>query len=308
MAEPAAPSAPAAPAGATDISAAPAGTEAGAQPGGTPKAPAKAAPAKIWELKVNGKVQKFTEEQMIARASQSEASDQRFQEAAQMRKQAEAAMGRFKDPAQLMDALQDPALGLNKEQIREAMEAWYSKEFIEPEKLSPAEKRARDAEDKLKKYQKDEKDREAEKLQAADEARTADARKEIQAQIIEALEASDLPRTNFTIRRLAYWMSRNRDNGFDAPTSVLVGQVKNDFNTNLRDMVQASDGETLVRLLGDDIVTKLRKYDLEQLRKTRGQGSLPAAQDSEPAKKTDRAPTSAEVNQKIRELQRTGRY
>lgn len=271
-------------------------------------APAKAAPPKLYEVKVNGKVQKFTEEQLIAKASQSEASDQKFQEAAQMRKQNEAMLGRFKDPTKLMDALQDPSLGLSKDQIREALEAWYSREFIEPEKLSPAEKRAREAEDKLKKYEQQEKDAETKKLQDAEDQRTAEARTEIQNQIIEALETSDLPRTNFTIRRLAYWMSRNRDMGFDAPTSVLVERVRNDYNTNLREMVQKSDGETLIKLLGDDIVTKIRKYDLGELRKTRGGGTPPPSQDPAPTNKTNTSLSSAEVNQRLRELQRTGKY
>lgn len=287
-------------------SSAPAATGAAAT---APAAPAKLAPAKVWELKVNGKPQKFTEEQLLARASQSEAADQKFQEAAQMRKQNEAALGRLKDPAQFIEALQDPALGLTKEQIREAMEAWYSREFIEPEKLSPAEKKLREAEEKLKKYDKENQDREAQKLKDQQEAQTAQARGQIQAQIIEALESSDLPRTNFTIRRLAYWMNRNNDMGYNAPISALVERVRNDYNTNLREMVQSSDGETLIKLLGNDIVTKLRKYDLEQLRKTRGGGApIPQADPAAPKPSEERAPTSADVNRKIRELQKTGRY
>lgn len=280
---------------------------------GTTKAPASAAPAKpaapkLYEVKVNGKVQKFTEEQLIARASQSEASDQKFQEAAQMRKQNEAMLGRFKDPTKLMDALQDPSLGLSKDQIREAMESWYNREYIEPEKLSPAEKRAREAEDKLKKYEEKEKEADAKKLQEEDEKRTSDARTEIQNQIIEALETSDLPRTNFTIRRLAYWMGRNRDMGFDAPTSVLVERVRNDYNTNLREMVQKSDGETLIKLLGDDIVTKIRKYDLGELRKTRGGPAPTQSTDPAPAKDPERSISSSEVDRRLRDMQRTGKY
>jgi hypothetical protein len=312
MSEAAAPAAPAAAPASGSTPATPASSTPAAS-GSTPAAPAaatKPAPAKVWELKANGKSLKLTEEQLIARASQAEGADQRFQEAAQMRKQAEAALGRLKDPAQFIEALQDPALGLTKEQIREAMEAWYAREFIEPEKLTPAEKKLREAEEKLKKYDKENQEREAKKLKDEQDAQTANARKEIQTQIIEALESSDLPRTNFTIRRLAYWMSRNRDMGFDAPTSVLVERVRNDYNTNLREMVQSSDGETLIKLLGNDIVTKLRKYDLEQLRKTRGGGApTPPADPAAPVTPSgERVPTSADVNRKIRELQKTGRY
>lgn len=275
-----------------------------------PAAAAKPAQAKVFEVKINGKVQRFTEEQMIARVSQEEAADQRFKEAAQMRKQNEALLGRFKDPNKAIEALMDPALGLSKDQIREAFEGWYAKEFLETENLSPAEKRAREAEAKLKKYEEDEKGREEQKRKDEQEAMTSKAREEVQGQIIEALESSDLPKTNFTIRRLAYWIQRNNANKFDAPTSVLVAQVRNEFNSSMRDMVAASDGETLIKLLGEDLVQKLRKYDLEQLRKTRGGGTPPPADTggSPPAQKNERAPTSAEVTARIRELQKTGRY
>lgn len=283
----------------------------GAPQPGEAKAPAQATKPKTWELKINGKTQRFTEEQMIARVSQEEAADQRFKEAAQMRKQTESVIGRLKDPNRVIESLMDPALGLTKDQIREAFEGWYAKEFIETENLSPAEKRALAAEAKVKKYEDDEREREEQKQKAQQDAMTTQAREEVQGQIIEALESSDLPKTNFTIRRLAYWIQRNNANKFDAPTSVLVAQVRNEFNSSMRDMVSASDGETLIKLLGDDIVQKLRKYDLDQLRKSRGLPA-PAQQEGLPTAprtgNTERAPTSAEVNERIRQMQKTGRY
>lgn len=304
----------AAPSAATTDTSTPAQGTQGGQGAQDPKAAAaaaKPAQAKVYEIKINGKVQRFTEEQMIARVSQEEAADQRFKEAAQMRKQNESLLGRFKDPNKAIEALMDPALGLSKDQIREAFEGWYAKEFLETENLSPAEKRAREAEARVKKYEEDEKGREDQKLKEQNEAMTSEARKQVQGQIIEALETGALPKTNFTIRRLAYWISRNNANKFDAPTSVLVNQVRNEFNTSMRDMVAASDGETLIQLLGPDLVQKLRKYDLEQLRKTRGGGNPAPSRDetgAPPATKSDRPPTSAEVTQRMRQLQKTGRY
>lgn len=276
-----------------------------------PKAkPAPKAAAELFELKVNGKTVKMTKEELIQHASMGHAADQRFKEAAQMRKQAEAVIGKLRDPKSVISALQDPALGLSKDQIREQFEEWYAREFIEPESLTPEQKKLREAEAKLKKYEEDEKARAEEKLKNEQEAMTTQAREQLQGQIIEALETSGLPKTNFTIRRLAYWMQRNQANGFDAPIDVVVGQVRNEINSSLRDLVEASDGDVLIKILGDGVIQKLRKYDLEQLRKMRGQGGAPgrSIQESvEPTQKMDR-PTSSEVNQRIRELQRTGRY
>lgn len=281
-------------------------TQASASP---VKAPETAAPPKVYERKINGKVHKFTEDEMLARAGMAEAAEQRFSEAAQMRKQAENVIGRLRDPNQVMDALMDPALGLNKQQIKAQFEAWYEREFIETEKLTEDQKKLREAEKQIKKYADDDKKRADAKAQAERDEMTAAARGEVQKQIIEALETGSLPKTNFTVRRLAYWIQRNNANGFNAPTSLLVSQVRNEFNSSIRDMVESSDGEALIQLLGDGIIQKLRKYDLDQLRKLRGGGTPPADNGTPPVEdKRERPMSSSDVTQKLRELQRTGRY
>lgn len=311
--------APAAPAAASTPAAAPTqGQGQGADPAPATQAGAKptradpeeqAAPPKTWDVKVNGKTVKLTEEEMIERARLSEAAQQRFNEAAQLRRQAEAALGRIRDPESMMEALLDPALGLSKDEIRARFESWYEREFIEPEKLTEDQRKLRDAEAKIKKYAEDEKQREEAKRQAEQEELTQRAREEIQGQIIEALESGKLPRTNFTVKRLAYWIQRNQANGFNAPTSLLVSQVKNEFNASIRDMVEASDGEALIQILGDSIVQKIRKFDLEQLRRLRGAGTQPVEQSTAPTEtRREHPPSSADVTAKLRELQRTGRY
>jgi hypothetical protein len=289
-------------------------TEAGSKPTGKATDAAATPPPKTYEVKVNGKIQRMTEDEVLARARMAEAAEQRFNEAAKIKKSAEAAIGRIRDPEQMMDALMDPALGLSKDQIRQKFEEWYEREFIEPEKLTEDQKKLREAEKQIKKYADEAKQREQAKQQAEQEELTAKARGEIQQQIIEALETNALPKTNFTVRRLAYWIQRNQANGFNAPTSLLVSQVRNEFNSSMRDMVESADGEALVQLLGDGIIQKLRKYDLEQLRKMRGGGQVQADPGTQAptggnsnADKRDR-PSSAEVTQKLRELQRTGRF
>jgi hypothetical protein len=310
------PSAPATQAGAKPAtpSSSPGQNPGAKQTGGAPAQAGnpKAAPAQaddLYEVKVNGKVHKLTREQMIQNASLGFASDQRFQEAAKLKKQADTAIGKLRDPKQVINALQDPALGLNRDQIREAFEEWYAAEFIDAEQLSPEQKELREAKRKLQEYANRDKQTEEEKAKAQVEAQTTEAREQIQGQIIEALESGKLPRTNFTIRRLAYWMNRNHANGFNAPTEVLIGQVKNELQTNLRDLVESSDGDVLIQVLGENVIQKLRKYDLEQLRKLRegngGGGNPPSSDD--PAEGGQR-PTYAEVQKRIRELQRTGQY
>lgn len=313
-----APSAPAPSAPPTQAGAKPGAPQGGAEPAdntpngvANPPAPEKPAKPQVKEYKINGKIVKLTEEERDQYVSLGFASDERFKTAAQLRKQAEAVISKLRNPDSVIDALMDPALGLSKDQIRAKFEEWYDREFIAPEKLSPEQKELLEAKEKVRKYEEAEKERNLEKDRAQQEAMTTEAREALQTQIIQALETGKLPKTNFTIRRLAYWMQRNQANGFNAPTEVLIGQVKNEINSNLRDLVEASDGDVLIGILGDSIIDKIRKHDLAQLKKRReGLGAVQPSDDVQPMNPTRQEGhiSSSEATARLREMQRTGRY
>lgn len=303
------PSAPATQAGSSPVIDQSAGNETEST---TQQASAKVAPTpeatkpEVYELKVNGKTMRLSREELLQNASLGFAADQRFKEASQLRKQAEGVIGKLRDPNQVIETLLDPSLGLSKDQIKERFEEWYAKEFIEPEQLSPDQRKIREYEQKLQKYAQDEKSREAEKAKAHEESLTSQAREEIQNEIIAALDTGKLSKTNASIRRLAKWISINQSNGFNAPPDVLVAQVKKEISQEIRDLTEASDGDVLVQMLGDGVIQKLRKYDLEQLRKMRGQS---APQAPAPTPKRDETPiSSSNVTMKLRELARTGNF
>jgi hypothetical protein len=163
---------------------------------------------------------------------------------------------------------------------------------------------------KTKKYEDQDRERQ-ERTQLEERNKlTAGAREQYQAQIIEALDTGKLPKTNFTVQRLAHWMQVNRKNNFNAPTAVLVAQVEKEIHGSLRASVQGLDGEGLIRVLGDELIDVIRKYDLEQLRKRRagqnGQGASEGQPNPGAGGKTEDRPTSSEVAANIRRLQRRG--
>jgi hypothetical protein len=281
----------------------PAASRAGTQ------APAQAAKAEAYEIKFNGKTVKLTKDELLQHASLGLASDERFREGANLKRQAETVIGKLKDPKGVIAALQDPALGLSKDQIKAAFEEWYAREYIDPEQMTPEQIKLRQAEERLKKYEEDEKSREEKKRQEHLDSLTTQAREEIQNQIIEALNTGALPKTNFTMRRLAYWIERNNANNFNAPTAVLVAQVKKDFDSTLREMAQASDGDVLVKLMGDEIIKKIRKYDLDQLKAAREKRNAPINPSSPaPTQQESNRAEPVDVSARLRELQRTGRF
>ncbi len=240
--------------------------------GQTSSAPEKAAaptPPEMWDVKVNGKMVKMTRQEALDNASMSYAANDKFNEAAKLRKQVDSILSKAKSNP--IEALMDPSLGLTKDQIRAAFEKWYTDEYIEPETLNADQKKAREYEIRLKKYEDQEKLAKEKAAQDEEERLTSQQRDYLQGQIIEAMEASGLPKTKFFVSRMAFYMRQNALNGWDAPINLIVKQVQNERQSMMGDMSDGATPEQLVALLGESASQKINSYYLKQLRDKRGQ-------------------------------------
>jgi hypothetical protein len=277
----------------------------------TPAADAKPAAPELFEIKVGGKPKKVTRDELIKLAELGDGADQKFQEAAKLRKQAESYLAKMRNPKDAIALLQDPALGLSEEQVRAAFEEWYSERFIKREKMTPAERRLADAEAKIKQYEDEKAAERAEKQKQADQELDAKTAAEIQKEIIETIQTSGLPKSRFTVSRIAYWTRVNEEQKMNAPRELIVQQVQKEMRQLMDDMVQSSDGEVLEKLLGEGTTKKLRKLALERLRAKRAKlGEAPPAttpkEKKEPGEKKEKL-RSADVNRNLRNL-RLGKW
>jgi hypothetical protein len=276
-------------------------TQAASTPTQAPQA--KPPEAELYDVKVNGKTIKMTRQELIDHASMSHAANSKFEEAAKQRKQVEKIIQTAKSNP--IEALMDPALGLSKEEIRSAFERWYSQEFIEPETLTQDQKKAKDLERELEKYRREEKERAEQTEREQQEKLTTQQREYLQNQIVEAMESSGLPKTKFFASRMAFYMRQNLLNGWDAPIDMIVRQVKNERQAMMSDLVQNSDAKALISLLGEEVITKIRQHDLEQLRERR---KIPAPTSTNgagvgPVGSLEKVSFS-EVNRRLREMRK----
>ena len=263
------------------------------------------APSETFEVKVNGQSKRLSRDELIKQAQLGYSAHERFEQAAQQKKQVEGIIGRFKTNP--IDALMDPALGLSKDQIRTAMEAWYTREFIEPEQMTPEQLELRNAREKLRAYEEAEQAKVKEKEAAEFEAMTARERESVQTQITDALDKSGLPKTKFIVARMAFYMHKNLTNGWDAPMEVIIDQVKKERQSMLSDLTESSDAEALINYLGKDFVNKIRKHDLARIRarKNGGVSEEDAIRTSPRQSKTDAGggPISyRDVNKRLRSI------
>jgi hypothetical protein len=85
---------------------------------------------------------------------------------------------------------------------------------------------------------------------------------------------------------------------------MIVRQVKQERQEYFRNETQASSVEQIIDLLGEDFVNKIRKHDLEQLRKRRE--SPPVEMQTSGQRRTENQDSgrisSSEVNRRLRDM------
>ena len=242
-----------------------------------PKAPETTAQAqaRMMKLKIDGQEMELPEGEVIKLAQQCKAADKRFQEAAVTRKQAEDIIAYAKsNPAEFF-----AKTGMNARQ--------WAEEFllgeIQREQMSPEQSKAAENERLLKEYQSKEK-------AAADKAR-ADQMQALEQQHMQsydqiftkALGESGLPKTAYTVKRMAELTLINVKKGLDLEPMQLAKIVREDYQNEMKALYGQADGDSLLELLGKDAVKKLSKAQLSKYKATKVNNG--AAQPKVPATK-----------------------
>ena len=140
-------------------------------------------------------------------------------------------------------------------------------EKLQNEMMSPEEKKLRDYEQKIKKYEEQErllKKQQEHEQQKALEHKHAEHYQKV---IIEALDKSGLPKTPEMAKRAAYLLQKNLELGLDLDANDLVGELKADVVQMIKSLTNNAEIGQLLELLGQDIPKKIRKHDIENLKK-----------------------------------------
>ena len=244
----------------------------GQQPTGTSEAKAnasaeqaaKAEAERKWKLKVNGQERELTEAELIRRASLGYGAEEKLQKAQQERQMAEQFFQALKsDP---LAVLTHPDLGLN---FREMAEQYLSKE-IQMEMMSPEQRELeqlrsfkREQEEAVRRAQEQEMTVAQQRTFQEQMQRTA---KEYDTKITEVLKATDLPKTAYTVKRVAELMKGALQKGYDLDVETAVDMVREGYNTDFKSLFGNLKGESLVKFMGEDVIKELRQYDLARLR------------------------------------------
>ena len=241
---------------------------------------------KIWKLKAGDEEFDFdaSDEEAVKREIQkARGSQKRFEEAAKMRKEADAEkqgtralFQAMKDPAKLEKLLEDPRLGVNLEQFAKDY-LWKKMQYEEmsPEEREQAQVNA-EKEQRLKKLEDYER-REKEYLAKQEEDKKAKvkqdraAKYEIQysQKIMEALQDNSLPKTQEIVDSMAYHIEAAIEQGYDISPKEIAAIIKAEKAKEYQDYLSALSDEEYAAFVGEN-AEKQRRIDAKRFRTPTG--------------------------------------
>lgn len=223
---------------------------------------------KSYDLKVNGKSKKIdidmdNDEEVKKYLQKAMASDEKFQEASQYKRQAEQLVEMLQnDP---LSILRNPALGLD---IRKLAEQVLLQD-LEDQQKSPEQKKIEEYERKLKEYE-DRKTKEDDERKSA-QLREATMRQtqEIENSMLSALEKSDFPPEPFFVRRVADVMAAAVESGWeDVTIEDIMPYVESKFKSDFGSLINKhKDPAKLEKLLGKGVLDDYRKANIAKVKK-----------------------------------------
>lgn len=224
--------------------------KAPAQPTSEQKEAAREAIRKF-KVKVDGAEREVDENELLRGYSHQQAANKILQEGKAARKQAEEFLSMMKDPERFYEVAKQ--LGHDPRALSEK----YLVSQIEEEMLDPREKELRDARKKLKAIE----DMERQQKEAVEKQRMEEMKakyvKDYEEKFTAALRDSGLPPTKAMVADMAKYISRSAKIGFKMEPSEAAQLVKEDIQKAQMSLIGNADGETLLKLLGDDVAAKI---------------------------------------------------
>ena len=218
--------------------------------------------AALKKLKIKGREVEVDDSKYHEFAQKGAAATETWQEAAKMKRDAEAFIHELKTNP--LKVLKDPNLGVDMRKIAEQF-IW---EQMQEESLSPEQidQRKKDAE--LEEYRAEKEARkkadEEQKMSELDQHYSADYDK----RITTALHTAGLPRTTGTVRRITDYMLNDVRNGVERNMADYLEHVRQDYMADFAEFFDATDGEKLSKFLGDKNLKKVRESDLKRMKTT----------------------------------------
>jgi hypothetical protein len=210
--------------------------------------------ARLYKVKIDGAEVDVDEAELLRGYSHQKAASREMQQAKKQREMAEAVIEDIRtNPRNAFSKLGVDARAFAEALLREEMEEAM---------LSPEQKEMRD----LRKFKDEISQREEaarqEQQRLQEEAYRETIAAELQGTIINALETADLPKNEFTVSRMAFYLESCIQAGYDAKPQDVVSYVKNEYDRELRAFLSSVPEDKLLTFVGPDFTKKVVKQHI----------------------------------------------
>lgn len=154
--------------------------------------------------------------------------------------------------------LSDPTIGLDLKKFA----AEIIEEEIENAKKTPEQIELEKAKAELKRIKEEREKDEAERKELERQRLTEEAFKNYETQVESALEKSDLPKTPYTVKKMADWMMLGLENNVDISPAEAAELVKEEMHNDLKQMFAVMPEDVIEQIVGKETFNRVRKKNL----------------------------------------------
>lgn len=255
------------------------------------------------KLKINGQEQELDETDVIRKLQMGESAYKKFEEAAKERKKIESFKSGLKTNFVKTVNEMGPEIGLKPTEIRQMVED-YLVEQIKVEQMNPEQRRIHEMEQEYKTLKEKEtfyKQQEETKELMALQQKYAE---EYDKSFSEALKQMNIPKTPFSIARMANYMSQALDNGYDLDPKDAAKLVNEDYRNDIRTTFKEMTGEQIIQMIGEENAKKIRSYDVSKIQNKYVKQNAPQQVQQ---KQKDKAPSWNEWQARLDAMEREGK-
>lgn len=204
-----------------------------------------------FKVKVDGQELEVDEKELLRGYSHQKAANKILQEGKAAHKQATEFIEMMKDPQQALKVLNK--LGHDPRALAEK----YLIEQLEDEMMDPRDKALREAQNRLKSIDESERLQKQAIQKAHHDEMVKKHMENYEQSFIQTLQKAEVPANKYTVGEMAKYIGRAAKIGFEMTTDEAAQLVKQDIKQAQLSLIGNADGETLLKLFGDDVANKM---------------------------------------------------
>jgi len=249
---------------------------------------------KVYGKEIEEEIDLGDKEKLTRMFQKAHAADRQMQESSDLRKSAEQFIDMLRTNPRKV--LSDPNIGVDmKKFVQEYLDEQIENSTKSPEQLA-LEKAQKELEEFREKYKTEEEKRKSDQL-----AKMQDEHEEkVQTDIESALKGSELPKTAYTVRKMAEMMIQALENDIELSPKDLVPLIRKQMQHDIKELFSSSSDDVLEEMLGKDNISRIRKRNIAKVKQQ--QQVAQTANSVKPTGTKVEAPKKEEAKMTIRDF------